>query len=196
MVLPPPPPSLQTIDLNYMRPHQHQHQHQLATTTTTQYGKIRVSSTILSSLPPPSLLALHSTTPSLTRVLVQTQPSSSLSGNNPLLLPPSLLMRPRNLLLFLLILLLLLILILAMRARRHPQSALAVLHRAVLTRQINALALFAVAVAALREVAGAGAEFGLHGRVGRDPVGEGVFAVLDDAKVMVLVCVRVWFEGG
>ena len=59
-----------------------------------------------------------------------------------------------------------------------PAVAVA-LERLVLTSQIDALVLGA---AALGKGAGAGAEFGGDGGVLCDPVGEGVFAVLDDAK--------------
>ena len=36
-------------------------------------------------------------------------------------------------------------------------------------------------LATLRQVSGSGAELGGHGRILRDPVGKGVFAILDDA---------------
>lgn len=73
-----------------------------------------------------------------------------------------------------------------MRARGYPEAALAVLHRAVLAGEVDALALFAVTLTALREVTGAGGEFGFDGCVGGNPVGESVFAVLDDTRVIML----------
>ena len=45
-------------------------------------------------------------------------------------------------------------------------------------------------VAALGEVAGAGAEGGFDGCVGSHPVGEGIFAVLDDAGVIESMAVK------
>ena len=67
-----------------------------------------------------------------------------------------------------------------MSAGRHPKTALAVLEAAVLTGQINALALSAVLCAALRKVAGASTELGGDGGVLLDPIGESIFAILDD----------------
>ena len=79
----------------------------------------------------------------------------------------------------------------SVRVSRDPKAtlmaalmaALVALHGLVLRGQVDAftgLALHAGLVSALRQVARARGELGLHGRVGRDPVGEGVFAVLDD----------------
>ena len=45
-------------------------------------------------------------------------------------------------------------------------------------------------VAALGQVAGAGAEGGFDGCVGSYPVGEGIFAVLDDAVVIESMAVK------
>lgn len=66
---------------------------------------------------------------------------------------------------------------------RDPRVAIA-LHGLVLVGEVDALALAVlggVGLAALGEGAGAGGELGGDGRVGGDPVGERVFAVLDDA---------------
>lgn len=68
-----------------------------------------------------------------------------------------------------------------MRSSGDPKPALTVLHAAVLAAEVDALALLAVLVAALGEVAGAGGELRLDGRVGGDPVCEGIFAVLNDS---------------
>ncbi len=99
--------------------------------------------------------------------------------------------------LLLLLLFLIIMLIFAMRARGDPQSAFAILHRGILTAEVDALALFAVAAgAALGEVAGAGGELGFDGGVGGDPVGEGVFAVLDDAVEISYILDSIVFGGG
>lgn len=83
-----------------------------------------------------------------------------------------------GLFLFLLIVLVLALLVLG---RWDPETRLAVLtQRLVLTAEVNGLALVAV-LAALGKVAGAGGELGADGSVLLDPVGECVFAVLDDA---------------
>lgn len=71
-----------------------------------------------------------------------------------------------------------------MSASWDPEAALTVLHGLVLVRKVDTLTLgtgTAVLLATLAEVAGTGAEFGGDGRVGGDPVGEGIFAVLNDA---------------
>ncbi len=73
--------------------------------------------------------------------------------------------------------------VLSVRVGRHPETTLAGLHGLVLRGQVDAfagLALHAGLVSALGQVARARGELGLDGGVGRDPVGEGVFAVLDD----------------
>lgn len=56
-----------------------------------------------------------------------------------------------------------------------------VLHAAVLAREVVADAFAHVVLATLRKVASASAKRWLDGSVGGNPVGEGVFAVLDDA---------------
>lgn len=66
---------------------------------------------------------------------------------------------------------------------RDPQARLAAVQGLVLARQVNRLAsVLATVAAALREGAGSRGELGRNGSVLLDPVGEGVFAVLDDAK--------------
>lgn len=90
---------------------------------------------------------------------------------------------PYLLFLLFLLLVILVVLVLAVGAGGDPQStAVAVLHATVLAAEVNTLALLAALVAALGKVTGAGGELRLDGGVGRDPVGEGVFAVLDDAE--------------
>lgn len=63
---------------------------------------------------------------------------------------------------------------------RNPKTRLSVVKVLVLTGKVDAFTLGSVA-AALRQCAGALRELGGHGSVLRDPVGKGVFAVLDDA---------------
>ena len=67
-----------------------------------------------------------------------------------------------------------------MRTGGDPQSALTILHAAVLTREVVADAFTHVILATLRKVASASAERWFDGSVSGDPVGKGVFAVLDD----------------
>lgn len=87
----------------------------------------------------------------------------------------------RRLLLFFLLIVVIRVLILSVRTGGDPEATLTVvLHAAVLAAEIDTLALVAVLVAALGKVAGARGKLGLDGCVGGDPVGEGVFAVLDD----------------
>lgn len=69
----------------------------------------------------------------------------------------------------------------AVLGRGDPQAGLAALERLVLARQVDGLALVLAAVAAaLGEGARAGGQLGGDGGVLLDPVGERVFAVLDD----------------
>jgi hypothetical protein len=83
-------------------------------------------------------------------------------------------------------LLLFLVVVVLVRARvvvlasRNPETALAVLHGSILTGKVDGLTLVAVATA-LRQIAGAGRELRRDGSVLLDPVGQRVFAVLDDA---------------
>lgn len=64
-----------------------------------------------------------------------------------------------------------------------PQARLAAVERLVLAGQVDGLALVLAAVAAaLGEGARAGGQLGGDGGVLLDPVGERVFAVLDDAR--------------
>lgn len=66
---------------------------------------------------------------------------------------------------------------------RDPQARFPV-EGLVLSREVNALAVAAALVAtALGKGAGSLGELGGNGSVLRDPVGKGVFAVLDDAAV-------------
>ena len=69
-----------------------------------------------------------------------------------------------------------------MRVRRHPKPAPAIFQWFVLASEVDAFALIALSavLAALGEIAGMDTELGCHGCVGGDPIGEGVFAVLDD----------------
>ena len=76
-----------------------------------------------------------------------------------------------------------------MSASWDPKAALAILHGLVLARKIDTLARgtgAAVLLATLAKVAGTGAEFGGDGRVGSNPIREGVFAILDDAVVGIM----------
>ena len=41
-------------------------------------------------------------------------------------------------------------------------------------------------MATLREVASAGGKLGLHGGIGGDPIGKGIFAVLDDTVALLV----------
>lgn len=61
-----------------------------------------------------------------------------------------------------------------------PHATLAVFQAGVLAREVDAFAGGAV-LASLRQVASTGRELGGDGGVLGDPVGQGVFAVLDDA---------------
>lgn len=66
--------------------------------------------------------------------------------------------------------------------RRDPQAGLAAIKGLVLARQVDRLAsVLAAVAAALGQSAGAGGELGGDGGVLLNPVGERVFAVLDDA---------------
>ena len=89
--------------------------------------------------------------------------------------------------LFLLFLFFFLILISAVIARRDPKATLTVLHAAVLAGKIDPLALGA-ALAALGKVAGASRKLGAYGGILCHPVGEGIFAILNDtAGLLALV---------
>lgn len=81
----------------------------------------------------------------------------------------------------------------SVRVSRDPKAtlmdalmaALVALHGLVLGGQVDAFTgltvhVGLVLVSALGEGTGTGGELGLHGRVGGDPVGEGIFTVLDD----------------
>lgn len=72
--------------------------------------------------------------------------------------------------------------ILTMCARWYPEAAFTIFQALILTGEIDALgiALATAGLAALGEVVRAGAQLGLHGCVGGDPVCECVFAVLDN----------------
>lgn len=80
-----------------------------------------------------------------------------------------------------LVTLLLVVAVTSVLGRRDPQARLAAVEGLVLAREIDRLASVLAAVAtALREGAGALGELGGDGGVLLDPVGEGVFAVLND----------------
>jgi hypothetical protein len=64
--------------------------------------------------------------------------------------------------------------------RRDPQAGLAAVERLVLARQVNGLTSVLTVAAALGEGARASGKLGRDGGVLLDPVGEGIFAVLDD----------------
>jgi hypothetical protein len=64
---------------------------------------------------------------------------------------------------------------------RNPQAGLATVEGLVLTGQVDSLTSVLTVAAALGESAGAGGQLGGNGGVLLDPVGERVFAVLDDA---------------
>lgn len=97
----------------------------------------------------------------------------------PLLFAPALLVGgDRRVLLFLLLVLVAVALVLR---RRDPETGLAVLELAILAREVDALGLVPRAIAALRESPCASAELGLDGSILLDPVGQGIFTVLDDA---------------
>jgi hypothetical protein len=93
-----------------------------------------------------------------------------------LLLPTSRYPVGRIILLFFI---LMIILVLSVGIGGDPEAALTVLHRLVLASEVDASALHAL-LAALRKVAGTRAELGRYGSVLLDPVGKGVFAILDD----------------
>lgn len=88
----------------------------------------------------------------------------------------------RRLALVLLLVLIFVLLAALVDARRHPEVALAVVDGdAVLARQVMALGGTGdVRPAALRQGARARGQLGGHGGVGRDPVRQGVLAVLND----------------
>ena len=113
----------------------------------------------------------------------------------PLAFPSSLLGVACSDLLFLLFFLLLAVVgVFAVCAGRDPQTAFAIFHARILAAQIDALALSAL-LASLRKVTSAGAELRGNGGVGRNPVCESVFAVLNDAVVCVLIDIdieRLW----
>ena len=110
------------------------------------------------------------------------------SLHSPHAFPTSLLGMTSSNLLFLLIFLFLAVIgVFAMSTGRDPQTAITILQARILAAQIDALALSTL-FTSLREVASARAELGGNGRVGRDPICESVFAVLDDAAhVYVLI---------
>ena len=109
----------------------------------------------------------------------------SLRLSGPLLLAPSVFAVCSLLLLFLLFFFLA-TLVLSVCASRHPKATLAVLHATVLAREIVSNAFAHLLMTALGEVAGAGAERWLDGCVCSHPVGEGVFAVLNDTIAIEL----------
>ena len=77
--------------------------------------------------------------------------------------------------------------VLSVGASRYPQAALVALHGLVLRGQVDAftgLTVHTVLVPALGKVTRTGRELGLDGCVGGDPVGQGIFAVLDDTIIM------------
>lgn len=81
--------------------------------------------------------------------------------------------------------------IFTMCARWYPETALTVFQALILTGEVDTLgiALAAAGLAALREVLRAGAQLGLHGCVGGDPVCECIFTVLDDPEITItLIC--------
>ena len=65
-----------------------------------------------------------------------------------------------------------------------PQSALTVFHVAVLAREVVADAFTHVVLPALGKVASASAERRLDGSISGNPVGEGVFAILNDTVLV------------
>ena len=80
---------------------------------------------------------------------------------------------------------LLIALVLAVSTSRNPESALAIFERRVLTCEIVPLGIAVPCGTALRERTGAVANFRGDGGIGRDPVGEGVFAVLNGSVTSV-----------
>lgn len=68
-----------------------------------------------------------------------------------------------------------------MRACWDPKGALTVLHAAVLAREVVTDTFTHIVLTTLGKVASTSAEGWLDRGVGGDPVGKGVFAVLDDA---------------
>lgn len=64
--------------------------------------------------------------------------------------------------------------------RRDPQPRLAAFERAVLVGKVDAFAVLATLMTALRKRARAGGEVGLDRGVLLDPIGQRIFAVLDD----------------
>lgn len=91
--------------------------------------------------------------------------------------------------------LLVIIAVTSVLGRGDPQTRLATLKGLVLTGQVNSLTSVLTVAAALRESAGASGKLGGDGGVLLDPVGEGVFAVLDDA-VNLLELHRYRYEEG
>ena len=92
--------------------------------------------------------------------------------------------------LFFFLFLLFLLLLLSKRAHpalvltgRDPKTRLTVLERLVLPSEVDGLTgvVMAPVGAALGEVSGSCGQIGVHGRVLRDPIGQSVFTVLDDA---------------
>jgi hypothetical protein len=75
--------------------------------------------------------------------------------------------------------LLVLVVIVAVLGSGNPHAGFAVLHRLVLVGEIKAF--LTAVLAALRKGSGTCWELSAHGSILRDPVGESVFAVLNDA---------------
>ena len=71
-----------------------------------------------------------------------------------------------------------------------PQAGLAAIEGLVLARQVNSLTSVLTVAAALGESAGASGELGGNRGVLLDPVGEGVFAVLNDTVWLSEKCMR------
>jgi hypothetical protein len=121
-----------------------------------------------------------------------------LCGNGSLLLATSLLaVGSRCLLLFFLFFFLLFfaLLVSSVLTSGNPHTGVVItLQRLILASQVNTFTLLSLDLvsAALGKVTGAAAEFAVDSSVASDPVGEGVFAVLNDTrKVLVGVLNKV-----
>ena len=86
---------------------------------------------------------------------------------------------------FLLFFILLITLVLAVRTCRDPKPTLTILKGSVLACKIDAFGVAVACSAALRKRTCAIADLGGDGGIGRDPVGESVFAVLNGAVMKI-----------
>lgn len=124
---------------------------------------------------------------------VEVRSARHLRLNGPLLLPTSCLsvQTRHSVVVLFLVFLFLFVLMLAeaadavfsVRVGRDPKTTLLAFHGLILRGQVDAftlLSVHAVLMAALGEVTRTSRELGFDGGIGRDPIGEGIFTILDN----------------